>query len=171
LKKKNQSLDYLDVIDSRPLAEICGIYQTNAINKSKSVSEQQKVIIKKMNYINKLTNNTLTVAQKKRDNLQTVGNAMSDIEVIRNGVEINKKILLRIFQQLDDLQEILPKNILKQVKNPLFKEMVDENVDLQNNEIVLSENEKNEYLKKEKLIKEGSSEIIEKKNFYSDEEN
>jgi hypothetical protein len=135
---------------------------------SLEISNRNKLILRKMNATKNNTLITYQNIQRRNDNIKRVNGHLTEIEKIKKIMYDNNQLVDKIFKQLDDIQEILPKPILKKIKSPLFKTIEDEEIVTEKKNI--ESNNVTPLKKKEKPI---DVEYQDKKSFFDevDEEN
>lgn len=119
--KVKEEKSKLEKIDEQMLLDIVAQFQTNMIQQTQKVSNREILLYKKFHTCRQQSMNTLQDVQDKHVELQNVSHSLRETDKMNRFIEQSARNIEQIMKQIDELHELLPKDVLDKIDNPLTK--------------------------------------------------
>lgn len=119
--KVKEEKSKLEKIDEQVLLDMVAQFQTNMIQQTQKLSNREILVYKKFHTCRQQSMNTLQDVQDKHVELQNVSHYLKESDKMNRFIEQSARNIEQILKQIDELQELLPRDVIQKLDNPLIK--------------------------------------------------
>jgi hypothetical protein len=107
-------------LDEKPILELAARFQTEMIVKNDIIQKRQDLVFKKFLEAKKVTSAVSEKIETRHIRLQNLNYSLRDAESLNYSILQCLRSVEAVTEQIAHLKDILPKDVVEKIENPLF---------------------------------------------------